>query len=73
MKITEAKIKEKIAEHVKMFALAIKVFNETLEEELAKIDLDEDTKDLIRDCAVLGMATSMGGAFEKLRREIKDD
>jgi len=73
MKLTEAEIKEKIAEHVRMFAVAIKVFDETLEEELAKIDFDEETKDLIRDCAVLGMATSMGNVFEKFRRECKDD
>ena len=68
--ITEKEIKEKIAEHVKMFAIAIKVFNETLEEELAKTDLDEETKDLVRECAVLGMATSMGGAIEKIRSYI---
>lgn len=70
--ITEKEIKEKIAEQVKIFAIAIKVFNETLEEELAKTDLDEETKDLVRDCAVLGMATSMGGAIEIIRREINE-
>ena len=43
-----------------------------LEEELVKTDLDEEIKDLVRDCAVLGMATSMGGAIDKIRRKIND-
>jgi len=66
------RIADEIANEIRVFMVAHKVFFEILEKELAKADLKDDTKSLIRTCAVYGFTTNMKVTIEKIMRGLRD-
>jgi len=66
------RIANEIANEIRVFMVAHKIFFEILEKELEKADLKDDTKNLIRTCAIYGFSTNMKIQIDKMMRGLRD-